>query len=309
MTSAAATEAGAASRPDVFLVGDAKCGTTSLHRLFELAPGVGVARTRKELHYFSAQELVARTAGPGDATIPQVIVTDEAAYLAEFAHLDPALPAIVDVSPSYLQNPPAAARIHAFAPDARIVITLREPAAKVFSQYVHLWSQGRETLPFAEAFAASDDRRQAGYSDMFDYASGGSYAAGVARYLDLFGAERVLVLLFEELTGDMDAARARLEAFLGTELPGGPLPRVNAGGRVKSPVVAALLGNERLKSWVRAAMPLGLRTRLAERLRSGVAVDRPELDPEMRATLRRRFAADVAELEGLIGRPTGWPPE
>ena len=32
---------GPGPRPDLFVVGDAKCGTTSLHRLFELAPGVG----------------------------------------------------------------------------------------------------------------------------------------------------------------------------------------------------------------------------------------------------------------------------
>src|SRR5690606_20141657 len=122
-----------------------------------------------------------------------------------------------------------------------------------------------------------------------------------------FGAERVLVLLFEELTGDWDAARARLEAFLGTGLPPGPLPRINAGGRIRSPLAAALLGNERLKAGLRAVLPLGLRTRVSERLRSGVAMEKPALPAEMRAQLRRAYAGDVAELEALIGRPTGWP--
>ena len=257
----------ASPRPDLFVVGDAKCGTTSLHRLFELAPGVGTARTRKELHYFSAPELVRAVAGPGDATIPAAIVQDEAAYLAEFAHLDPGLPAIADVSPSYLRVEAAADRLAAFAPGGRIVILVREPAAKVFSQYVHLWSQGRETLPFEEAFASSAERRAQGFSDMFDYEGGGYYAAAVARCLERFGPERVLVLLFEELTADMDAARARLEAFLGTALPALELPRINAGGRVRSPLAAALLGNERLKGALRGALPLGLRTRLSEGLR------------------------------------------
>ena len=168
-------------RPDLFVVGDAKCGTTSLHRLFELAPGVGTARTRKELHFFSAPELVQAVSGPGDAAIPAAIVQDEAAYLAEFAHLDPGLPAIADVSPSYLRIPAAAERLAAFAPEARILILVREPAAKVFSQYVHLWSEGRETLPFEEAFGLSEERRAQGFSDMFDYEGGGYYAEAVAR--------------------------------------------------------------------------------------------------------------------------------
>jgi hypothetical protein len=295
-------------RPNVFVVGDAKCGTTSLHRLFELAPGIGVARTRKELHYFAAPELVAATKGPGDASIPGAIVQDEATYRAEFAHLDPALPVIADVSPSYLRIAPAAARIAAFAPEAKIVILLREPVAKVFSQYVHLWAEGRETLPFPEAFAASAARRKAGFSDMFDYEGGGAYAAAVARYLDLFGSERVLVLLFQELTGDMGVARAQLEAFLGVELPAGRLPKMNAGGRVKSPLAAAVLGNERLKAGLRAVLPLGLRTRVSQGVRSVVATEKPVLDPALRTALRRRYADDVAALERRLGRPTGWPP-
>ena len=130
--------------------------------MLQLAPGIGTSRTRKELHFFAAPELVQKIAGPGDARIPQDIVQDEAAYLAEFAHLPADLAHIADVSPSYLQEPAAAARIQAFAPDARIVILLREPAAKVMSQYTHLWAEGRETLPFEAAFAASEDRRARG---------------------------------------------------------------------------------------------------------------------------------------------------
>ena len=116
-------------------------------------------------------------------------------------------------------TPSAARRLHAFAPEARIVILLREPAAKVFSQYVHLWSAGRETLPFEEAFALSAERREAGFSDMFDYEGGGYYAAPVARYLDLFGPDRVLVVIFEDMIRDMGLVRARLEDFLGVPLP------------------------------------------------------------------------------------------
>jgi Sulfotransferase family len=293
--------------PNVFVVGDAKCGTTSLHRIFELAPAIGTARTRKELHYFSAPELVAAINGPGDAEIPGAIIQTEAEYRAEFAHLPPGLRVIADVSPSYLRNPAAAGRLHAFAPEARILILLREPAAKVFSQYVHLWSAGRETLPFEQAFAASAERRAAGFSDMFDYEGGGYYAAPVAQYLELFGPERVLAVIFEEMTRDMGLVRDRLEDFLGLPLPATELPQINAGGRAKSPLVAALLETEWLKAGLRRSLPLGLRTRLAARVRGAVSFEKPELQPGTRASLRRRYARDVTELEALLGRPTGWP--
>jgi hypothetical protein len=303
MTSASAGH----RRPDLFVVGDAKCGTTSLHRLFELAPRIGTARTRKELHFFSAPEILARVEGPGDEAIPPAIVSDEGAYRDEYADLGADLAAVADVSPSYLQTPPAAERIKAFSPDARVVILLREPSAKVFSQYVHLWGEGRETLPFGEAFERSAARRELGYSEMWDYERGGYYAEAVGRFLDLFGRERVLVLLFEEMLKDWPAARARLEGFIGTDLPEGGLPRMNVGGRIRSPLAAKVLGAEWLKAPLRAVMPLGLRTRLSERVRGAVAAEKPVLDPAMRTALRRRYAVDVARLEGLLGRKTGWP--
>ena len=163
-----------APRPNLFVVGDAKCGTSTLHQLFARTPNVGTT-WRKEFHFFSAPELVRRVAGPGDDRIPHAIVQDEATYLSEFAMLKAPPPVVADVSPSYLRIAPAAARIKAFAPQAKIVITLREPAAKVFSQYVHLWSEGRETLPFEEAYALSAERQARGFSDMFDYEGGGYY--------------------------------------------------------------------------------------------------------------------------------------
>ena len=294
-------------RPSIFVVGDAKCGTTTLYRMLQLGQGVGTSRTRKELHYFSAPELVQKVAGPGDDRIPNDIVHDEAAYLAEFAHLPSGLADIADVSPSYLQEPAAAARIRAFAPDARIVILLREPAAKIMSQYTHLWSEGRETLPFADAFAASEARRAAGWSTMFDYEAGGRYAAAVERYLALFGRERVMVALFEELVADDPALRRRLEAFLGIRFAEGPPPRMNVGGRIKSPLMAALIDNPGLRGGLKRLLPLGLRTRVGQAVRGAVPVEKPVLDPATAASLRARYAGDVARLETLIGRRTGWP--
>ena len=91
---------------------------------------------------------------------------------------------------------------------------------------------------------------------MFDYEAGGRYADAVARYLELFGRDRVMVMLFEEMFGADPAARRRLEAFLGIRFPEGPPPRMNMGGRVRSPVLAALLGNEALRGALKRLLPL-----------------------------------------------------
>lgn len=297
-------------RPNIFVVGDAKCGTTSFYRMIQMAEGIETSKTRKEQHYFSAPEIMQKVAGPGDERIPGDIVRDEATYLAEFAHVGPGIANIADVSPSYLQNPPAAGRIHDFAPDARIVIMLREPAAKVFSQYVHLWSADRDTLPFPQAFEKSAERRAAGYSTMFDYEAGGYYAEAVERYLDLFDRDRVRIEIFEQLFGPDPAPRRELAAFLGTRFPDGLPPKINAGGRArKGSLVGRLLGDEGawLRNRIKPFVPLPVRTRLSQSLRSAVETEKPVMDPAMRAMLQQKYAPDVRRLEEIIGRPTGWP--
>lgn len=141
---------------------------------------------------------------------------------------------------------------------------------------------------------------------MFDYDTGGFYAEGVRRYVDLFGAERVLVLFFEDMIRDWPAARAQLAAFLDAPLPGIGLPKMNIGGKVRSPVMAALMASQGLRSAIRAVTPLGLRTRLSERVSGAVATEKPALDAATRAALDARFGPDVRALEALLGRPTGW---
>lgn len=296
------------ARPNIFVVGDAKCGTSTLYRMIQLAGGIETSLLRKEQHYFSAPEILANLAGPGDSAIPDRIARDEASYLAAFAHVPAGTRNVADVSPSYLKNRDAAARIRAFAPDARIVVMLRDPAAKVFSQYVHLWSTRQEDLPFAEAFALSAERRRAGFSSMFDYEAGGYYADAVQHYFDVFGRDRVRVEIFEHLLGADPGPRRALGAFLGARFDDGPPPRMNVGGRAKEgSLIGALVDNAALRARVKGYLPLALRSRLGEKIRAAVKTEKPVIAPEMREALRRLYADDAHRLEAIIGRPTGWP--
>ena len=84
-----------------------------------------------------------------------------------------------------------------------------------------------------------------------------------------------MVLLFDEMFGDDPAGRRRLEAFLGVRFAEGPPPRMNVGGKVRSPVMAALLDND-------AA---------ARRAEAAAAARRPHPDRPAGAGLGRHRAA------------------
>ena len=101
--------------PNLFIVGAAKGGTTSLWRCLAEHPEIFMSRL-KEPHFFSRHQ-------------PPIYPTvhDEAAYLRLFAGARTRLRG--EASPSYLWSEAAAARIERVSPDARILVALAEPYA------------------------------------------------------------------------------------------------------------------------------------------------------------------------------------
>jgi hypothetical protein len=82
---------------------------------------------------------------------------------------------------------------------------------------------------------------------------------------------------------------------------------MNVGGKVRSPVLAAVLDNDALRNRVKRLFPLPLRTRIGQAIRTSVPTEKPELDPATAGVLRQRYREDTARLEALLGRETGWP--
>ena len=103
-----------------------------------------------------------------------------------------------DISPDYLyfyQNavPKILNEINAQVP---IIIVLRNPIDRAYSDYLHHVSDGWENLSFEDALNAEEERRAANWAWGWNYVDIGLYAEQVKAYTDSF--ERVLLLLFEE---------------------------------------------------------------------------------------------------------------
>ena len=103
-----------------------------------------------------------------------------------------------DISPDYLyfyQNavPKILNEMNARVP---IIIVLRNPIDRAYSDYLHHVSDGWENLSFEDALNAEKERRTANWAWGWNYVDIGLYAEQVKAYTDSF--ERVLLLLFEE---------------------------------------------------------------------------------------------------------------
>jgi hypothetical protein len=132
-----------------------------------------------------------------------------------------------EASPFYLLHPDAPSRARAVAPEARIIVLLREPVARTWSHLQHARRMGHETLAVEDALAAEDERLAAERERMrrdprykpyrlahLSYATRSEYADQVERWMAQFPREQVLILRSEDLYRDPAEVHLRTLRFL-----------------------------------------------------------------------------------------------
>src|SRR5205814_1654929 len=115
-----------------------------------------------------------------------------------------------EASPWYLYSKSAAQEIREFEPTARAIIMLRNPVDVMYGQHSQLvFNQREDVTDFAQALAAEDDRR-AGHRLPADairpealyYRQSVQFPEQIERYRDVFGADRVHYIVFDDLVAD-----------------------------------------------------------------------------------------------------------
>lgn len=295
------------AEPNLFLVGVQRSATTAMWTYLRQHPQVFMAP--KELHYFGRDlgtfgEFTNRGARP-----------DLDQYLSYFA---PATtePYLGDASVGYIYSRSAASEIHQFSPDARIVVSFRNPVNMIYSLYSLLRFQGAE--PCATLSEALDDRNSPRWAFTswpfrwaFTYRDVVRYSEQLERYLEHFAAEQLHVVVYEDFVADPQGTYRKLLAFLGIDQVSLPELRVvNANRKLRSRVVNRWL--YRPPGVVRRSGKLMVPTRpmrkiLGKKLieRNRREVRRPKLDDEFRAALEAELAPEVSRLGELIGRDLG----
>ncbi len=201
--------------PNFFIVGAAKSGTTSLDRYLSQHPEIYIA-PRKETHFFAADHFLPPFIGPGDEWLNKRVIWDKDQYARLFANVT-GEKAIGESSVFYLCFPGTAERIAQAVPNAKLIIILREPAARTHSAYMHAVRDGRETLEFAESLNREEERRKKGFEPLWWYKELGLYYEQVKRYLDVFGTRQVKVLLNDELRANPELVLHDVFVFLGVK--------------------------------------------------------------------------------------------
>ena len=187
-------------------------------------------------------------------------------------------------------------RLHEYNPELKLIYVMRHPVERIVSNYAHRVVRSTEhNAPENVIFADPV------------YLNRSRYGMQLRPYLDLFGPEQILLLLFEEYIADQPTTLVRIADFLGisadsmmTGYENGLAAHQSIGEYHFGPRATALL-DSRIVQAVTASIPArlrrGVRSRFGKKL-----TEKPRFSTELKQVIWQQLEEDVAEVEQILGR-------
>lgn len=268
-------------RVDFMMIGAQKSGTTSLAAQLAAHPQICFCR-EKEPAYFHQ-------------------VADWRAELDRYHALYDPRPGqlLGEASTHYTFFPQyrdTAARLYEYNPALKLIYIMRQPVDRIVSLYSH-------------NFVRDIDRRPPEVAVFEDptYVNLSRYGVQLRPYLELFGPENVLLLIFEEYTAAQVPTLYRLAEFLGIDAtPFDETDTTQLNPSVGQPYVRYQAVRDFTKTEVfqkmRNIIPAAVRQPIRHRLLSNTITEKPAFARETKQALWRLLEDDVHTVEQLLGR-------
>lgn len=268
--------------PNFIHIGPGKTGSTWLHEVLIRHPQIFMTEA-KDLYFFDRYY---------DRGLDW--------YVSQFSAAKPEHTVVGEVCQHYLFSPDAPKRLHDCLPQVRLMVTLREPAARAFSSYLYQSKHGVVSGSFRETL---EDRES--------LLNPSRYASHLKRYLQYFDRSAIYVGLFDDLSKDpqgfIDPLLAWLDVepmTLDEELVKARLPASSA----RSTALARTIRDT--ADWARRRNAAGVVGRIKRsplvhkalyKPMGGSGEPKPTMSAEDAQFVRDRLDCEIAELEELLG--------
>jgi hypothetical protein len=294
-----------ALKPNFFIVGAPKCGTTALYAYLRHHPNIFMSAV-KEPHFF-AKDL---------GTYPRIKTLEDYTRLFDGSteqHLR-----VGEASVYYLRSEVAPANIHAFNPEAKVVAMFRNPVEMVHSFHSQLLDWSEENEPDFETAWRLQERRRRGLdlpprsrgAFLVQYEEVARFGSQTKRLLSIFPRDQVKLILYDDFTASPAAVYQDTLDFLGVPHDGRTeFPRINENKRARIAWLRRLYRKPPtvLRDVVRGLKQAGGAEEITELQKKIVELNtvkerRPPLSPELRGELVETFREEVALLSRLLNR-------
>lgn len=288
--------------PNFFIVGAQKAGTTSLYFYLKKIPGVYMSPL-KELFYFAPHAVQNSIAD---------VITDKKEYLKLFENAG-GYTAVGEATPFYLCDTDSPKLIHQTVPHARIIMILRDPVERAYSNYLMKKKYSGMKTSFYDELMRDYKSQEKLFGRSPMYVEFGMYYEQVKRYFDIFGRKQVKVIIFEEFVRHPEQTVNEILAFLGVNYTVTKIKeQYNPYSVPRSTLALWVFAFFR---WLRARnikfykiltlLPDSLVESLPEKILFK-RKQKPKIDPKAVKFLKEIYRDDVIRLESLLGQSLPW---
>jgi sulfotransferase family protein len=282
-------------KPNFFILGAPKCGTTSIASWLGGHPNVFISAV-KEPHFFNTDDR------QGISTLR--------AYENLFSAANHNHYAVGEASVWYLFSTEAVKNILQYQPGARFIVMVRNPIEMAPALHAEMMISGHENIrDFAAAWEHQERRRQGQWLPPFSWAHrrflyGDVCKLGsqIERLLSAVPASRVLAIVLDEIISDPRQQYLRVLRFLQLEDDErSDFPIYNKARTMRYPnLTRAAFDLTQIKRRIGIKPGINLWRRVSKF--NTIEAPRARLSPKMEFTLRDYFEGDIQLLGGLLGR-------
>lgn len=205
--------------PNFIIAGERRSGTTSLACYFKNHSDIYLL-PKVDMAYFvdtQTKGIIDRLKGKVDYSL-WAKKHSKQDYLSLFGNAANKK-AIGEKSADYLFWDESHQRIKEFLPNVKIIISLRHPVERAWSQYINEVGKGREGLSFEEAILKENDRiKESDHArNHLSYVQRGFYDVSIKKLLKTFNKEQVYIVILEELIANPNIELEKIFDFLGVD--------------------------------------------------------------------------------------------
>lgn len=289
--------------PDFLVIGAAKAGTTALWRALNSHPSIFMSAV-KEPGFFAYCGERPSFRCPGSADVLSLLVCDEAAYKNLFAACPDGHKA-GEASTFYLDDLNTPANAFLRIPDARLVVILRNPTERAFSNWVYYRQRGIEKYDdFETALSEEPERLKNGWRSGWGYWNKSLYGQHVDRWLSVYPRESLLILFYDDLIKAPVQTLNQISRHIGvSEFGEITIPKENRSFTPRSGVLQRLImGGNPLRSFARRHFPLWMRDAIMWPMLKANLRLKSKLDATLRKSMSIEFEAEIRRVEEITGR-------